>query len=124
MRKVKRFVILAGAATLVGCATEAPAPAPAPAPATIPALPVTAAAATPTEKVKLPAGYTKVMVNGEARYCRDDVDTGSRVAHTKVCLTQEQLDASQSGSQDILNQLQNRNGIGATMTGAPAGVGR
>jgi hypothetical protein len=120
VRKVKRFVILAGAATLVGCATEAPAPAP----ATIPALPMTAAAGTPAEKVKLPAGYTKVMVNGEALYCRDDTDLGSRVAHTKVCLTQEQLDASQSGSQAIMNQLQNRNGIGATMTGAPAGVGR
>jgi hypothetical protein len=119
VRQLNRFVILAGAAMIVGCATEAPAPAP----ATLPALPVTASAATPTEKIRIPSGYTKVTANGEDRYCRDDVDTGSRVQHTRVCLTKAQLEASQNGTQDILNTLQNRNGIGATSTGAPQGMG-
>ena len=32
MRQANGFMILAGAAVLVGCATQAPAPAPAPAP--------------------------------------------------------------------------------------------
>jgi hypothetical protein len=117
VRQVNRFVILAGAATLVGCATEAPAP------ATIPAHPVTASATTPAEKIKLPEGYMKITVNGEDRYCRDDLDTGSRVQHTKICLTAEQLKASQEGTQSMLNQMQNRNGIGAAPTGGTPGVG-
>jgi hypothetical protein len=117
MREVKSCLILAGAAVLVACATQAPEP------ATLPAHPVAASAATPTEKLKIPEGYEREVVNGEVRYCRDDVDTGSRLAHTKVCLTAAQLQANQDGSQAIMNQLQNRNGIGATMTGGPQGMG-
>jgi hypothetical protein len=117
MREFKYCFILAGTATLVACAT------PAPEPATIPALPPTASAATPTEKLKIPEGYEREVVNGDVRYCRDDVDTGSRLAHTKVCLTAAQLKANQEGSQEMMNQMQNRNGIGATMTGGPQGMG-
>lgn len=119
MRQVIRFVMLAGAAMLVGCATEAPAPAP----ATIPAHPVTASATAPTQKIKIPEGYNKVTVNGEDRYCRDEVDTGSRLARTKVCLTAEQLQATQDSSQALMYQFQNRMGIGAAPTGGSQGVG-
>jgi len=112
MRQVNRFVILAGAATLGACATQAPAP------ATVPAVPVVAAAPTPTEKVTVPYGYTTVVVDGETRYCRNDLDTGSRVARTKICYNAAQLKASQDNSQDFMNQVQTH-GVGATSTGTP-----
>jgi hypothetical protein len=117
MKAVNYWFILAGTAMLGACATQAPEP------ATIPAHPVTASAATPAEKIKLPEGYVKVMVNGEERYCRNDTETGSRLAHSTVCLTAAQLKASQDSSQEMMNQMQNHNGVGATMTGGPQGMG-
>ncbi len=122
MREIKQCFILAGTAMLFGCATQAPAPATTPAVATAASVP--SASATPTAKIKIPEGYVKVMMNGEVRYCRNDVDTASRLAHTTVCLTEAQMQASQNSTQEMMNQMQNRNGIGATMTGAPQGVGR
>jgi hypothetical protein len=116
MRHINRFVILGGAAALAACATQAPAP------ATVPALPVTAAVPAPTEKVTIPYGYQKVVMNGEERYCRNDVDTGSRVARTKVCLTAAQLKASQDNSQDFMNNVQGH-GVAATATGTPGAGG-
>ncbi len=112
MSQVSRFVILAITGSLAACATQAPAP------ATVPAIPAVAAAPTPTEKVTVPYGYTTVVVDGETRYCRNDMDTGSRVARTKVCLTAAQLKASQDNSQDFMNQVQTH-GVGATSTGTP-----
>jgi hypothetical protein len=123
MREIKQCFILAGTAMLVACATQSPAPATTPVVATAASVPAASASATPTAKIKIPDGYVKVMVNGEVRYCRNDTDTGSRLAHTTVCLTEAQLQASQNGTQDMMNQMQNRNGIGATMTGAPQGMG-
>ncbi|HEV2702120.1 MAG TPA: hypothetical protein VGV09_10850 [Steroidobacteraceae bacterium] len=123
MRQANGFMILAAAALLVGCATEAPAPASAPVPvAAAVAHPQTAAAA-PTEKLKVPEGYFKVTVNGQDRYCTNDLQTGSRLSRTKTCLTQAQLEAMQNGSQDFMNQIQNHMGIGAAPTGGSAGVG-
>ncbi|HEV2703559.1 MAG TPA: hypothetical protein VGV09_18180 [Steroidobacteraceae bacterium] len=116
MRELKICFILAGTALLVACTTEAPAP------PTVPSHPTTVVIA-PTENVKLPDGYFKATVNGEERYCRNDLDTGTRVARTKVCLTAAQLKAIQDGSQDFMNQVQNHMGIGATTTGAPQGMG-
>jgi hypothetical protein len=110
MRQINRFVILAGAATLVGCATQGPP--------TVRTEPVTQLAPTPTEKVTIPYGYQKITLNGEDRYCRNDLDTGSRVARTKVCLTAEELKHSQDNSQDFINGVQGHGGI-ATATGTP-----
>ena len=119
VRQVNHFVILLGAATLAACATQAPAP------ATIAADPATASVLpTPTEKVTIPYGYQHIVLpDGEERYCRNDVDTGSRVARTKVCLTAAQLKASQDNSQDFMNSVQGRAAV-ATATGTPgAGAG-
>ncbi len=112
MRVVNGLVILASAAVLAACATSGSEP------PTIRAEPAKAAAPTPTEKVTIPYGYQTVMMNGEPMYCRNDVDTGSRVARTKVCLTAAQLKASQDNSQDFMNSVQ-RNGAAASATGTP-----
>ena len=120
MRQINQFIMLAGAAMLVGCATQAPAP------ATVAALPEKASGTVPapTEKVTIPYGYQHIVLpDGEERYCRNDVDTGSRVARTKVCLTAAQLKASQDNSQDFMNSVQGRAAV-ATATGTPgAGAG-
>ncbi len=113
MKQISHLPFLAG---LAACATQAPAP------ATIPAVPVAASAPAPTEKVTVPFAYQRVVLdNGEERFCRNDLDTGSRVARTRVCLTAAQLKASQDSSQDFMNQVQTH-GVGATSTGTP-GVG-
>ena len=77
----------------------------------------------PTEKVTIPYGYQHIVLpDGEERYCRNDVDTGSRVARTKVCLTAAQLKASQDNSQDFMNSVQGH-GAAATATGTPGAGG-
>jgi hypothetical protein len=116
--------MIVAAAALVGCATQAPAPAAASAaalPAGTPTLalvpansPTAAAVAKP-----IPYGYTRVILDsGQVRFCRNDVDTGSRVTRKKVCLTQEQLDASQKNSQDFIDQVQLHGGA-STVNGTP-----
>jgi hypothetical protein len=118
MRQIKHFSILAGTAMLVACATQAPAP------AINSAAPATALVATSTDKFSAPYGYTKVTMNGEVRYCRNDADPGSHVARVKVCYTEAQLKAVQNQDQtDLTNQIQKGNGPGAS-TGMQSGLGR
>ncbi len=117
MRVVNGLVILASAAVLAACATAGSEP------PTVRAEPVKAEAPTPTEKVTIPYGYQKVVLaDGEERYCRNDTDTGSRVARTKVCLSAAQLKASQDNTQDFINGVQ-RNGAAASATGTPGAGG-
>ncbi len=118
MRQVNRFLILAGAAALVACATQAPQPAArvAPTPA------ATASAVSPTRKIDVPLGYNReVGSDGVVRYCLNDQDTDSRVRRTKSCYTAEQLRAKQDNSQSFIDKIQGQ-GAMATSTGTP-GVG-
>jgi hypothetical protein len=123
----RNFVMLAGAAALVACATEAPQTATAPVASHAPATVATSAAAAPAAsdapKSKVPYGYQKVVMDGEIKYCRNDLVTGSRTERTKVCLTEEQLTASQDSSQNFIDDVQ-RHGGASTMNGTPgAGMG-
>lgn len=125
MRQVMRFVILAGTGSLAACATNAPATLPALAPgATTPV--VAPANSADASASKLPHGYTRVLVNGEERFCRNDLVTGSRTEHQRVCLTAEQLKASQTDSQDFMNQVQGHGAASTFLTtpGATGGMGR
>ena len=118
MRQIRNFIILTGAAVLVACATQAPAPQPVAA-HTLPASPPAA----PTGPFKAPFGYEKVVLSdGTLRYCRNDLDTNSRVSRTRVCMTEEQLKASEDNSQNFMNDIQ-RHGGAATATGTPANMG-
>jgi hypothetical protein len=113
---INSFLILAGAAALAACATPPPAPMPVVA-HTVPANP--SAAASPAT-FHAPFGYEKVTLSdGTVRYCRNDLDTDSRVKRTRVCLTEAQLTASQDNSQNFVDEVQ-RHGVGATSTGTAA----
>jgi len=84
---------------------------------TVPANP--SAAASPAT-FHAPFGYEKVTLSdGTVRYCRNDLDTDSRVKRTRVCLTEAQLTASQDNSQNFVDEVQ-RHGVGATSTGTAA----
>lgn len=126
MSRVASFVMFVSAAALVACATPAPTPTPVAAtpaalPPGTPTLSLVPAKATAVAEVAkpVPYGYTRIVLdNGDVRFCRNDVDTGSRVTRKKVCLSQEQLDASEKNSQDFINSVQH-NGAAATATGTP-----
>jgi hypothetical protein len=118
MRQIKQCFILAGTAMLLACATQAPAP------AINSAAPATAVVPTSTDKFSAPYGYTKVTMNGEERYCRNDADPGSHLARVKVCYTAAQLKAVQDEDQiNLTNQIQKGNSAG-TSTGMQSGQGR
>ena len=116
MDAISKSFILGAAALLVACAT------PAPAPVAQPALPATVDAGTTPGGLKIPEGYVKGLVNGEVRYCRNDMNTGSRVMRTQVCLTELQLKEMQENSENFLNDVQGRYGLIRSVTGAPPGM--
>ena len=108
MRTINLCLAFAGAALLVACATQGPTP---------------TQAQTPGEKFSVPIGYQKTMVNGEAQYCRNDLETGSHVSRSRVCYTMAQLQAEAADTQtNLQNQIQNNNSLGtATGSGGPGG---
>ena len=121
MREVKYCFLLAGTAMLVACAT------PPPAPSTAAAAGVTASASKPTDKFTVPIGYEKSMVNGQERYCRSDVETGSHISRSRVCYTMAQLQAQEADTQaNIQRQIDASNSLGTAVgAGGPsAGPGR
>jgi hypothetical protein len=117
VKQLMGFLILTGAAVLVACATEAPAPATG---NTVNGAPTVAANAAPSSApMRVPYGYTRVVEpDGTEVYCRYDLDTNSRVARTKVCLTAAQLAVDQQNSQDFINSVQQHGGA-STQTGTP-----
>ena len=107
MKRVTRFLILTGVSMLAACATE-PASTWTATPTTSAATGTTSTAATGTTSTTstaatstahlIPDGYTREVVNGSELYCRNNLDTGSRVQRTKVCMTWEQLQAQEHSS--------------------------
>jgi hypothetical protein len=90
MKRVRTFAVLAGAAALVACATQATDP-------------------------SLPSGYRRVVTaQGAELFCRSDLDAGSHVQRTTVCLTAAELKASQENSQDFITDVQG----GSKLSGA------
>lgn len=90
MRRVTRFLILAGASALAACASQAPA--------TSTGSPATSAG---SGFHVVPDGYQREVINGSEQYCREDTLEGSRVAKKRVCLTWEQLQAEQRSNVEI-----------------------
>jgi hypothetical protein len=124
MKLLTRFVVLAGISGLAACASEGPAtstgtgagqsaPATSSAANTSQSAPASAAAASaPAQKDKFvtPSGYKHVQVNGEDRYCRKEVATGTRAQTTEICLTQDQLAAEKDESRDLIQGVQHNQG--------------
>jgi hypothetical protein len=132
MRQIAGFLTaIAGAVALVACATPASAPpaavaanAPAIAPVSAPASvsATNAPAVSATDKATIPYGYERVVLsNGEERFCRNELITGSRTQHQRVCMTMAQLQASEKDSQDFINNVQSHGGAVTSQTTPGAG---
>jgi len=111
VKQIKGFLILTGAAVLVACATEAPTPATGSAVngnAAVAGNTIAASSAPGSSApMRVPYGYTRVVTSdGTEVFCRYDLDTSSRVARTKVCLTAAQLAVDQQNSQDFIRNVQ------------------
>jgi uncharacterized lipoprotein YbaY len=119
MRRVNSFFILASAAALVACATEAPAPAPAPDGHSL-------ALVKPTDDAHpglKTAGYQRKMVDGQEMFCKNDLILGSRVEREgEKCYTPDQLRQIQEATAQYIDSVQGH-GTMATSTGTP-GAGR
>jgi hypothetical protein len=119
MRQIKHCFNFAGAALLVACATPTPTPAPG---QTLTQTSAAVAEPTSNDKFQVPIGYQKIMVNGEAHYCRNDVDTGSHISRSRVCYTLAQLKLQDEENQrSISSSIQNSNALGTAVgAGAPS----
>jgi hypothetical protein len=89
MKKIIGFVILTGASALAVCAAQTPATSSAPA---------HASSAPQTNDFKPPFGYTREEKGGTVRYCHNEPVMGGGLAQrNKVCHTQAELEAMESG---------------------------
>jgi hypothetical protein len=127
MKQMTSLVILAGAAVLVACATQGPAPSTGNASngnAPVSTAPVLATNTSGSSApMKVPFGYERVVQSdGTEVYCRNDLDTSSRVARTRICLTAAQLQAQQQNSQDFINNVQQHAGA-STINNTPGAQG-
>ena len=100
MKPITSFALVAVAASLAACATRKPAASTAP-PRTVPALPEarTYSAAQLAALQAAPGGeypgYQRIMVEGQVRYCRKNLATGSPTESMAICLTEAGLWAEQ-----------------------------
>jgi hypothetical protein len=86
---------------LFGCAGRPPAPAPSNAVTTANS---TAAATTPVSETLVKRGYQPRQLNGQLKYCRSQVLTGTHFRST-VCLTPEEISATDGNTKSDLNTL-------------------
>jgi hypothetical protein len=141
MQRVTSSLILAAAAALVGCASQAPATSAGAGTAVAPpganaaatsaatgASPATAATATATasatpqqDKFVVPAGWRRVVKDGDERFCQTQVVTGSRLQKEETCLTKHQLEEMQDSSQQFINNVQRQGGQLSGQSGATTG---
>lgn len=108
MRPAPTLLILTCAAALVACASQAPTVASPPV-SHVEAL--TSDSAKVQDKFNVPYGYRRVVASdGQERFCRTDVHTGSLAQKTTVCLTRHQLQALQDNSQTFIQNVQRAGG--------------
>ena len=109
--------VLALALLVAACASSPPRTGSTPAAAT-PAVPnsaagaavttSTAAAATSAKPTRhLMNGFTLVMKNGVATYCRDDVKTGSHIMVQRQCLSQRAYDSLEDDTRRDMDRVRN-----------------
>jgi len=102
---------------LFGCAAKPPAPAPSNAVTTANPTPAATAPARPAganssadnanpavDQTLLKRGYQPRRLNGQLKYCRSQVLTGTHFSST-VCLTPEEISATDGNTKSDLNQL-------------------
>lgn len=105
MRPFTPFVTLSGCILLGACASHpaAPAAATAATAAGRPALAATAHAGQPKQVPVSFPGYQRVVVKGQALFCKYAAVTGSRIRQ-RTCLTRSDLQAQANKAQEFLQQ--------------------
>ena len=117
MKTITGFIFLVTAAACAACATREPP--------TLPSHPEAQATASELGAlVKKPGdnypGYQRIVVDGQERYCRNDLATGSHTERKAVCLTEAQVKAEQLRAQEFLHEVER---TAATMPQSPMNVG-
>ena len=95
-------MLIAASAAISACATT---PTPAPVVAAVPVAPVKGSTATAKPMKSAYGNYTRVVRNGQAMYCQQDKDTGTRMVH-EVCLTEEQMREQQEHARNFMQDAQ------------------
>lgn len=131
MKTITGFVFLMGAMACAVCAAQTPATSSAPVsaaapesdsvpPRTLPSHPD--AQSTPSPPAAAPkghggayAGYQRVVSNGQERYCRNDVATGSHTERKAVCLTEAQVRLQELKTQQFMQEVERRAGSEQTL---------
>jgi len=85
----------------VPVASAAPPAATSAAPGAIPGAPPA-----PTAAPRV-AGYVRVVKGGVARYCRDDLQTGSHIMTQTTCLTEQEFSALEDQTRRDVNRIRN-----------------
>ena len=131
MKTITGFVFLTVAAACAVCTAQTPAPSSAPAAAAAPTedavpprtLPSHPDAQTDASQPAAPpkgyggayTGYQRVVSNGQERYCRNDVATGSHTERKAVCLTEAQVRLQQIKTQQFMQEVERRAGSEQTL---------
>ncbi|HEY4213978.1 MAG TPA: hypothetical protein VGM84_21065 [Steroidobacteraceae bacterium] len=109
MKQVTGSLMAMTVSMLIGCASNAP-PGPAAHSGTAPA------------DFKIPSGYRQAMINGQEKFCRKNVVTGSRVSNGEVCLTAAQIQAEQDESQKAIQGVQSAGARKSSCASGPMGA--
>lgn len=102
-RNFRCLLVLAAAAALSACATNAPVSSVAVA---APSAGTPAAAADAKKSERADASYKRMTKNGKEVFCKREGNTGSRTQVFETCLTQEELTALTQKGQDDLRRMQ------------------
>ncbi len=105
MNKTAILAVIVGATALVACASEGPASS-----GKTGASQGGSPAAASDDSKAIPTGYRRKVVGGQVLYCRNDLDTDSRVHRSEVCLTRDQLEEQQQNSRNVM-QNKNQSGV-------------
>jgi hypothetical protein len=72
-------------------------------------------------KNQLPTnGYRRIVVNGQERYCRNDLYTGSHAERNPVCLTQAQWQSQQDHARQYIEDVER---LDAQLPANPMNIG-
>jgi hypothetical protein len=117
MKTITGLILLVVAGACTACATQEPP--------TLPSHPEGQAVAPQIGALeKKPGdnypGYQRIVVNGQERYCRNDMATGSHTERKAICLTQAQVKAEQLRAQEFMLEVQR---TAAAMPQSPMNVG-
>ena len=131
MKTISGFVFLMAASAFAVCTAQTPATSSAPVaaaapvteavpPRTLPSHPdaqsaASEAVAPPKDHSGAYAGYRRIVSNGQERYCRNDVATGSHTERKAVCLTEAQVRMQELKTQQFMQEVERRAGSEQTL---------